>query len=301
MIDLSTAMAPSTSTHALEMSETAEKAKSLFEEPKPYHDDARRALPVLVRQAGGAHDIEYGILADEVGINGARNTAFPLGCIGQTLIELGRRWGEKIPPLETLAVNKRDRLPGDGVAHFTPDPDAFLRGSRAEKRIIVESIHQGVFAYSRWGDVLKALGLRPMPTAKLPDPRRFSRGGGEGPAHLALKRRIAAEPDLVGASGMAVETEARLLSGDSIDVLFTNRRRALAVEVKSSRSDEDDVVRGVFQCVKYEAVLNAQAKVAPKHTAVDVVLALGGPLTPRIKAIANTLGINVVDSLETPP
>ena len=108
-------------------------------------------------------------------------------------------------------------------------------------------------------------------------------------------------PDLVGASGMAAETEARLLSGDVVDVLFTNRRRALAVEVKSSQSAVDDVIRGVFQCVKYEAVLSAQAKVDHTHDVVNVVLALGGPQAPRVRAIANTLGISVIDRLETTP
>ena len=230
------------------MSETAEKAKSLFEESRPYHEDARRVLPVLVRQALGGHDIEYGVLAEEVGINGARNTAFPLGCIGKTRLELGRRWKKEIPPIETLAVNKSDRLPGIGVAHFTPDPAVFLSASRAERRIIVEGIHKRVFAYDHWNEVLSSLDVQALPAARLPDPRRALVGaGGESAEHLALKNAIAARPQLVGASGMTAETERPLLSGDVVDVLLTNRARTLAVEVKSRRSGVDDITRGVLQ------------------------------------------------------
>ena len=48
-----------------------------------------------------------------------------------------------------------------------------------------------------------------------------------------------------------------LPSGDTIDVLFRNGLDWIAVEVKSSLSNSLDITRGLFQCVKYRAVIEA--------------------------------------------
>lgn len=282
------------------MSETAEKAKSLFERAKPYHDDARRTLPVLVRQARAGETIHYNTLAAEVGVNGARNLAYPLGCIGQTLLELGLRWEERIPALQTLAVNKASGLPGGGIAHFTPNPKAFAKAPRWERQRIVREMLRDVFAYDQWDRVLNELGLEPCSVPQL-DPARMSfRGGtGESREHRALKDLIASHPELVGATGMSGQTEARLLSGDLVDVLFRSSRRVLAVEVKSERSPLDDVIRGIFQCVKYQAVLESEDKVPGIHRRIDSLLVLGGPLSPDARGIANTLGVQVLDRIVT--
>lgn len=278
------------------MPETAEKAKSLFEEAKPYHLDARRTLPVLVRQAQAGETIEYGVLAAEVGVNGARNMAYPLGSIGKTLVELGGRWCEEIPPLETLVVNKADELPGSGVAHFLPDPKAFARATRREKRIIIREVLQEVFEYKHWYRVLAYLELEPLPIPDLPDADLRGRAA-EGPEHLALKQFIASNPHLVGAEGMVSDLEMPLTSGDVVDVMFRSSRRVLAVEVKGARSATDDLVRGVFQSVKYQAVLEAEAKIEGVRRHIDSILAIGGPLPAVVRRVANTLGVTIVDEL----
>ena len=51
-----------------------------------------------------------------------------------------------------------------------------------------------------------------------------------------------------------------LLSGDEVDVYFETDGRIDLVEVKSRRSNWHDLQRGVYQCVKYRAVLDAQRK-----------------------------------------
>ena len=49
-------------------------------------------------------------------------------------------------------------------------------------------------------------------------------------------------------------------SGDSLDVLFFDSNRRIAVEVKGASAPVGEVIRGLFQCVKYEAVLDAEAR-----------------------------------------
>jgi hypothetical protein len=68
---------------------------------------------------------------------------------------------------------------------------------------------------------------------------------------------LADHPEAVGAFGKFKEgkIECRLASGDRLDVLFTNDKTRLAAEVKTSDAPSDEVQRGVFQCVKYRAIL----------------------------------------------
>lgn len=54
--------------------------------------------------------------------------------------------------------------------------------------------------------------------------------------------------------------EKLLSSGDRLDAHFDNGRHRLAVEVKTSRCSEDELQRGVYQAVKYRAVLRAEQK-----------------------------------------
>ena len=55
-----------------------------------------------------------------------------------------------------------------------------------------------------------------------------------------------------------------LSSGDRIDAYFDNSAQRLAVEVKTSECTEDELQRGVYQVVKYRAVLRAEQK-AMRH------------------------------------
>lgn len=52
--------------------------------------------------------------------------------------------------------------------------------------------------------------------------------------------------------------EKLLRSLDEIDVWFVSSGEQLAVEVKSRRSTDPDLERGIFQCVKYRALLQAE-------------------------------------------
>lgn len=72
---------------------------------------------------------------------------------------------------------------------------------------------------------------------------------------------VARNPGIVGTRVRGGEglTEKRLPSGDSLDVYFQNDEERVAVEVKPATSDRADLTRGIFQCVKYTAVLRAQA------------------------------------------
>ena len=85
-------------------------------------------------------------------------------------------------------------------------------------------------------------------------------GDGEGPNHEALRLWVQQHPQRVvsGLRGVVAETEVALLSGDRVDVVYRTAREVITIEVKSRDSNCDDLQRGIYQCVKYRAVMAAQ-------------------------------------------
>jgi len=141
-----------------EMSQTAKVAEPISGD-QLYQERARRAFPLLVRQAEAGQPIFYSDLAEELGMPNPRNLNYPLGSIGQTLRDLGKEWNEQIPPLQCVVINKHDRLPGEGIGWFLTDKDDFSSLSLAQKRKIVGVALARVFAYPRWREVLSTLSL----------------------------------------------------------------------------------------------------------------------------------------------
>ena len=262
---------------------------------KLYQTRARTILPILVRQAGAKKKIYYGDLAKELGLH-HRVLRSPLGCIGDTLLELGEKWQEEIPPIQGLVVNKQTELPGDSVN--------FLRHQKMEswqKKVIVKIKLEEVYNYPKWLDVLKELGLSPSePLNSQLTPLATHRGGtAESEAHKRLKNYIARHPGVVGLNkSLALgETEHQLPSGDIPDVLFQSARCRIAVEVKSHISNEDDLRRGIFQCVKYRAILRACRSLEGGTYEADALLAIEGSLPKELIPVRNTLGVKVIENV----
>ena len=82
--------------------------------------------------------------------------------------------------------------------------------------------------------------------------------GGEGAEHLALKEYVASHPNVVSAKESGL-TEHIILSGDRVDIWFPESQ--IAVEIKPETSSDSDILRGLFQCVKYKATLDAEAAI----------------------------------------
>lgn len=280
------------------MTDTEEAALPIDPQGKLYQQRAARALPLLVRQAMARQTIYYADLADEMGMPNARNLNFVLGSIGSSLDHLRAEWGEKIPPLQAIVVNQSDKMPGSGFIHAVVDPRVLANSSTRTRRQVVKEMLAEVYTYPKWDRVLAHFGIAsappPVPTDLL---ERAARGGagGESSDHAEFKRFVCANPGTAGVTARALkaEVEFSLPTGDRIDVLFSTRNGWVAAEVKSARSDEPDLIRGVFQVVKYMALLEALA--ASKAMAMDVsaCLVLEGPSTNQVQQLANVLGIRV--------
>lgn len=273
---------------------------------KLYQTRARQALPILVRQALSRKPIFYEALAAELGMPNPRNLNYVLGSIGATLNELASdpEWGE-IPHIQSLVINQQRRLPGEGFEGFLAQRmKEYQKLSLAEKRAYLDAYWHEVYAYPYWRDVLEACELAPATNdaasivAKAKTGK--SGGGGEGEDHRRLKEYVAANPSVVGLpSNLSLgTTEAPLPSGDKIDVLFDGQKRLVAVEVKSKISNEVDLARGLFQCVKYRAVMEAERGFKGARYSVEAMLVVGKPFPESLCALQNSLAVQVIEVLD---
>ena len=142
--------------------------------------------------------------------------------------------------------------------------DAYEKYREDWVRIVVNK-DQGSLCLSHWERLYKEVygnNYEPDPFyAEGVESDGLPRGrGGEGINHKALRLWVKDNPEGVDRSFRSVraETEVDLLSGDRVDVVFYADREIVAIEVKSRDSNWADLRRGIYQCVKYEAVLCAQ-------------------------------------------
>jgi hypothetical protein len=120
--------------------------------------------------------------------------------------------------------------------------------------------------------------------------------GGESEHHLKFKEYIASNPQILGLPrSLRYATEYGLPSGDTIDILFRHGDNWIGVEVKSHISDEADITRGIFQCIKYRAVLEAQLAALALPQNVRIVLVLERPFPSKLIPLRNLLGIEVIE------
>jgi hypothetical protein len=209
------------------------------------------------------------------------------------------------PPINAL-ITRPNGIPGSGFAYYfdrlwrEQGGRHWSKLSRTSKLHVVEEIRAAVRRYAHWDEIYRKLYRadpphRPRPktfTERDGKPAETARrpGTGESVEHRRLKEWAVANPDRLGlARAMKGVTEQPLLSGDRIDVLFSDGENFVAIEVKSMLSSEDDWQRGVYQCVKYRAVLQAQERPVP--TSVRAILLTERPLTAELKARASELDV----------
>jgi hypothetical protein len=122
--------------------------------------------------------------------------------------------------------------------------------------------------------------------------------GGEGQDHRRLKEFIAANPHVVGVpAGLTGMLEYPLPSGDCVDVLFQNGDAWLAVEVKGRHSPEADVARGIFQCIKYQAIVEAYQTSKELPPDARAILVLEASLPVRLVPLKDLLDVEVIDNV----
>ena len=276
---------------------------------------ARKSIQILVahvmKQSDGVlTTLTYKELAELLGRRNknddawARRLGHVLGRATDLIDNLTTEWRSPVPYLSTVVVDARGPnkgLPGVGVQGKWPGYETLTR-SEKESKVLAE--YQRILEFgSRWNDVLSLLNLpRVEPPIEAGPGGQGSWGGGESEAHKALKVFVRDHPELVGAelSWKAVN-EYALRSSDEIDVFFQADHEWIGVEVKSSVSDglERDYERGIYQVVKYRALLKAQALADHpiNPPSVKVVLLLQSKLPQKYRSVAELLDVHVLEQV----
>ena len=142
-----------------------------------------------------------------------------------------------------------------------------------------------------------------LKSSSTPPKHRSPRGksGGEGEEHRQLKQYVKDNPSClptkIQQGELISKTEKELPSGDSMDVSFENEDCWIGVEVKSRISDEDDIRRGLYQCVKYQAVMEGYLAVQRVRKNVKVFLVLGCPFPESLLPVKQILGVKVIENI----
>ena len=230
-----------------------------------------------------------------------RNLNYVLGFIGEALVELGHKWRIPVPPIQCIVINKITGLPGEGFYDIFPEARKYKKSTNKEKKDIVKQYLRDVFYFDQWHEVLDEFGLAPyLKNFSIENSKIFGYGGGgESKEHKEFKEFVSKNPQLIGLpiriSPGKIEFE--LPSTDAVDILFANGSELIGVEVKSRISDRNDIIRGIYQCIKYKALIEAMQIVKQIKPNAKTILVLENELPNELISLKNILGVEVIDSI----
>jgi hypothetical protein len=284
---------------------------------RPYRVDELRtaglkpAMELLVSAARAGRLVTYGELANRlcVALGNARVSHHHMGEVAGTLMNRLLDVDEEAPLLNLIVVRAESEQPGDGATPYLVRRFKLRRapGTSQRREYVGRGLNQ-VWGYNDWSGLYKRAFDAPLPRdrseltafdedGQSDNPRfrgRFFRGGlPESAEHKALKEFVRDNPSCLGL-GLAdpmTSCERALPSGDVMDVEIIDGARRIGVEVKSIRSADPDLNRGVFQCVKYRAVMVAQSRVEPDEAQCEVVLVTQRRLPEELRRLARRLKI----------
>lgn len=279
---------------------------------------ARLILPVLIWCAKNGKTITYNQLNQWIVDNKLGHSVlqpkygYPAGAVGQAMIELEETWEDTVPPINALIVNAKTGLPGSGAKYYMERYRQIQDNATDEEwndaeGAIVEEIFEQIFAYPHWDDVLVSSGVKSeaidpgifdlMPEVEIAAPER---GGwsteGESEQHKNLKQYISEHPEALEFDPDEVTTnkvEYLFASADRADVVIGEGNYLWGIEVKSCISNEQDLNRGIFQAVKYRALLRAELKAQGLPPTAYGLLVVERELPVRLQNLAEMLDVSV--------
>ena len=264
--------------------------------------NVRLMIPVMVHWAKTGHnEHSYGDLIHAIGKSHFSGIGHALYAVQEVLNALSKQSGKKIPTLNSLCKNTKTMLPSEGFEFVSPKYNELDENG---KRKFVTGLDTDALNFPFWDWVLKELGLKeaiPFTKEQLNAIKSPHCGfGGEGEEHKALKEYICQHHEALDYSDIVLaETEHVLPSGDRLDVYFELADGThVAIEVKPSISPDQDITRGVFQCVKYFTVMDALRTIECEDYEIEVLLVTAKELSLQNKTLAEELNVEFVDGFK---
>lgn len=264
--------------------------------------NVRLMIPVMIHWAKTGHNEHtYGDLAHAIGKSKFSGIGHALYFVQQVLDNLSTKSCREIPTLNSLCKNAKTMLPSEGFEFVSPQYNDLDENG---KRVFVKGLDSNAMNFPHWDWVLKELELKeavPFTEEQLEaikNPRCIY--DGEGEEHKALKYYICQHPESINYKDVDfAETEHILPSGDRLDVYFElSDGTHVAIEVKPGISPDQDIARGVFQCVKYYAVMDALRNIECKDYEIKVLLVTAGKISSQNKVLAEELYVEYVEGFK---
>ncbi|MGK9452203.1 hypothetical protein ACSSZE_13260 [Acidithiobacillus caldus] len=278
---------------------------------------ARLSLPILLAAAKDGQEITYKELAlrlnhqyGEVVKRRWDLYGGVVGRIGASLEILSKTWGERIPPLNAIVVNAKTGLPGHGaeqfVKHYIYTSCRRTKSGNRDKLAIDDLLREAIRAvhdYPWWDKVAEYFGISQLPRykkkelkihiPKIPSPRGNHE---ESENHKKLKDWTSKNPKFFSAFGKFKSgiVEVTISSGDRLDAFLANHESRLAIEVKASNAPDDELFRGVFQCIKYRATLRAMQLADGEAPNAQAVLVTTRKVPSEVKSLAERLQVTIL-------
>jgi hypothetical protein len=265
---------------------------------------------LLARLKSGESFVTYGDIRDELQYQLGIETIFPthIGYVAGSLMNKILELDTQAPLLNVL-ITRPTGLPGEGVGNYFADrykTENYRNWKKVpleKKRELVGEERRKILRYKNWealnnklfGTTAKSK-LRKQSGSEIDgvssDGKNYG-GPAESEEHKKLKAWVVMHPHKIGlrkSFGKGIP-ESSLLSGDTVDVLFSDGIDFVTVEVKSCRSNDEDFRRGIYQCVKYREVKEAEH--LPNKVKVQAMLVTERELNSELKARANLLKVKL--------
>jgi hypothetical protein len=210
--------------------------------------------------------------------------------------------GLLIPDITTIVRNTGKQTSGPGIFKR-----AELENKKPqEKQAWLLSERIRVFDFKKWDLVLSFLGLKPMrnlvpPQSSLEEfDRVSSKLRGKSQEHQSLQDWIENHPVaaglFVGETIRSSHQEYLFWSLDRLDILFQTDKEWIGVEVKPSSASDQELQKGMYQVMKYRALIDATLLAEGAIQSCRCVLVIGGALPSSLRPLANRFQIDVIEN-----
>jgi len=258
-------------------------------------------LSFLAQCATAQKLTNYTEVSRAIGINNPQwaNAAFaPVNRVIQAVVKERLFGAGSIPDITSIVTQKGKASFGRGLMY---DHEDLAKLSHAEQLARVQVLRDDVFRWPYWLQLLALLGLKPLDDLSLGEEElaRFasqSYARGKSPEHQRMQECIRENP-LAAAKLTGIlrysACEYLFWSLDRLDVIAKTDDEWVGFEVKPSRSPSDEIRKGIYQAIKYQALIKADLLERGIVRRARCVLVCGGSLPKELRSLSERFGIEV--------
>ena len=266
-------------------------------------------LSFLAERARDHRTANYSEVSAALGLGNAQWANVAFGCVYRILrmVEAEHLLGEGLIPDITAIVTKKGKS-SFGKGLLANNPELAHMGS-LEQLSAVEGLRREVFRWPYWMELLALLGLKPMTDLDSDDGtlKKFacqSVPKGKSLEHIQMQECIRDNPRLVlpRLQGDVESSVCEYLfwSLDRADVVTKTSEEWIGFEVKPSTAPFTELKKGIYQVMKYRALLSADLLSRGKICHSRCVLVIGGSLSMELRMLATRFGIEVFEKFRCP-